>query len=84
MEHTSFGYELRIRNTGRGGITPQKGRIQMKILGTCGKAERFVVYWFEGDRITIHAANVTFCTNTRDLGEALTICRRNLLNFVAA
>ena len=54
------------------------------ILGTCGKSEKLVVYWFVGDRITIPAANVMFATYTQDKQEALAICRRNLLNFVEA
>ena len=53
-----------------------------KIIGTCGKNERNVVYWFEGDRISIPSVNVMFVTYTRDRDEALDICRRNLLNFV--
>ena len=53
-----------------------------KILGTCGVAEKYVVYWTPGEWVTIPAVNVTFCTDTRDKGEALAICRRNLLNFV--
>lgn len=53
-----------------------------QIIGTCGKGERNVVYWFEGDCITIPAVNVMFVTYTRDREEALAICRRNLFNFV--
>ena len=55
-----------------------------KILGTCGKTERHTVVWYEGDRVEIPAINVRFVTYTRDLEEALAICRRNLLNFEEA
>lgn len=53
-----------------------------KVIGTCGKYDRNVVYWIEGDCITIPVANVMFVTYTRDREEALEICRRNLINFV--
>ena len=53
-----------------------------KVIGTCGKHERYIVYWFEGDSITIPALNVTIVTYTRDREEALAICKRNFLNFV--
>ena len=55
-----------------------------KVIGTCGKYERFIVYWVEGDMISIPAVNVMFVTYTRDRNEALEICRRNLINFVEA
>ena len=55
-----------------------------KIIGTCGKYERFIVYWVEGDMISIPAINVMLATYTRDRNEALEICRRNLINFVEA
>ena len=53
-----------------------------KVIGTCGKADRNVVYWSEGDCITIPAANIMISTYTRDREEAIAICRRNLINFV--
>lgn len=55
-----------------------------KVIGTCGKSERFVVYWLEGDQISIPALNVMIVTYTRDREEALAICRRNFINFVEA
>lgn len=55
-----------------------------KVIGTCGKTEKNIVYWVEGEYIAIPAANVTIVTYTRDRNEALAICRRNLLNFVEA
>jgi hypothetical protein len=53
-------------------------------MGTCGKYERFTVYWVEGECITIPGINIMFATYTRDRAEALAICYRNLLNFVEA
>lgn len=55
----------------------------MKVIGTCGKAERLIVKWYEGDRIVIEKANVAFYTDTRNIEEAIAICERNLINFKA-
>ena len=55
----------------------------MKILGTVttgGKA--YIVYWHEGDCITIPMLNVMTVTGTWDKEEALAICKRNYRNFV--
>ena len=57
----------------------------MMKLGTCGTNEfRYIVCWFEGDRITVPATGNLICTNTRDKAEALKICYKNLRNFVEA
>lgn len=68
------------------GMTPENGGLikMKKVIGTCGKTEKNIVYWVEGEYIAIPAANVTIVTYTRDRNEALAICRRNLLNFVEA
>ena len=70
----------------KSGGTPRKTEeMKMKkVIGTCGKTEKNIVYWVEGEYIAIPAANVTIVTYTRDRNEALEICRRNLLNFVEA
>ena len=44
---------------------------------------RYIVCWYEGDRITIPALGTMIATNTREKQEALEICRRNLIGFVA-
>ena len=55
-----------------------------KIIGTCGKTKRHIVYWFEGDGISVPTINIAIITDTRNKEEAVEICRRNLVNFVEA
>lgn len=55
-----------------------------KLIGTCGKSERYTVWWVVGDFVVIPDLNVRFVTDTRDRKEALAICHRNLLNFAEA
>ena len=53
-----------------------------KLIGYCGVAERYKVWWVEGEWIAVPDANVVICTDTRDMDVALAICRRNLKGWV--
>ena len=54
----------------------------MKILGTVTTGGRmYIVYWHEGDCISIPMLNVMTVTGTWDKDEAIAICHRNYRNF---
>ena len=54
----------------------------MKVIGTVlTGGNLYAVYWHEGDRITIPVLRTMIATDTRDLAEAIAICRRNFRNF---
>lgn len=54
----------------------------MSFLGTCGRPKRYMVVWYEGNRIGIPALDIWFMNCTHDREEALAVCYRNLLDFV--
>ena len=57
--------------------------MRMRKLGMIVNGDSaYIVCWFEGDRITIPATGTLIATSTRDLEEALRICRRNFSNFI--